>query len=416
MQHGPPRRRRARPVSDAPVEALLARDQDLAKGWLLAMVEQSPLEQVPGILSGEFAHAGPRLCAAVVRALAADADLRRLEPGGELEPLVSRTAEIAGVREMQASLGAVDALAAVIWSAVRSELGDPDGDQVSELAERLALVSELVRAAVLQRATDGAEQEQGPGPDPQQQPVPQPQQQAAGPDQAPVAEVEPDPVPDARQSHLRAVAPVAAPLTSEQARATTEPARPTSEPRPPSYQRRAQAADPLWKGALADELARAAGSGTTLSLLLIELEDAERMRAADFGQEANANFSRFSQALRAVVRRQDILAWESDGRAWVIARDTGRLGARALGERAAASVRAAARWRGAPLTISVGVAVYPDDAREVEALLEAAREACVVAAASGVDLATAGGAPGDGGPDAAGSDDASGGSGSELQR
>ncbi len=409
MQHGPPRRRRARPVSDAPVDALLARDQDLAKGWLLAMVEQSPLEQVPGILSGDFAREGPRLCAGIVRALGADADLRRLEPGGELASLTSRAAEIAGVHEVEASLGAVDALAAVIWSAVRIELADPDGDQVSELAERLALVSELVRAAVLRQATHRSEQRHEPAPEPRQPPVPESQQQPLSePARVPGAELDNDPGPESRQSHLRAVA------TDEPAQANEEPARPTVEP-VRAADHRPEQADPLWQAALADELARAAGSSAPLSLLLIELDDADRMGAAGFGQEASANLSRFSQALRAVVRRQDILAWESDARAWVIARDTGRPGAQALGERAAASVRAAARWRGAPLTISVGLAVYPDDAREVEALLEAAREACVVATASGTGLASAAGRSADDGPDAAGSDGSSGDSGSELR-
>ena len=38
MLSGPPRRRRARPVADAPVDVLLPRAEDLAKGWLLALL------------------------------------------------------------------------------------------------------------------------------------------------------------------------------------------------------------------------------------------------------------------------------------------------------------------------------------------------------------------------------------------
>jgi hypothetical protein len=91
MSPGPPRRRRARPVADAPVDALLARSEDLAKGWLLALLEQAPLDSLPAILASELARVGPRLCDALVRALAVDDDLRRLEAGGALAPLAART-------------------------------------------------------------------------------------------------------------------------------------------------------------------------------------------------------------------------------------------------------------------------------------------------------------------------------------
>src|SRR5581483_2480452 len=152
MEHGPPRRRRARPVADAPIDALLVGVEDLAKGWLLALLEQAPLEQAPGILAVDLTRDGPRICEAVVRALADDSDLRRLEPGGALEPLASRVAAIAGASDPEASVRAVDALQAVIWSALRAELRWPDADQVSDLTERLSLVCERVRAAALRQS------------------------------------------------------------------------------------------------------------------------------------------------------------------------------------------------------------------------------------------------------------------------
>src|SRR5205085_12506955 len=152
MQHGPPRRRRARPVADAPLDALLVGVEDLAKGWFLALLEQAPLEEAPGILAVDLTRDGPRICDAVVRALADDSDLRRLEPGGALEPLVSRVADIAGAGGPETTARAVDALQAVVWSALRSELPWPDPEQISDLAERLALVCEQVRAAALRRS------------------------------------------------------------------------------------------------------------------------------------------------------------------------------------------------------------------------------------------------------------------------
>ena len=136
-------------------------------------------------------------------------------------------------------------------------------------------------------------------------------------------------------------------------------------------------------GALQDEIVRSAGS--SLSLLLAEFEDAERVAAVEPSAEARATFDRFAAAVRSASRREDILVCESDARAWIIARDTDRAGARALGERIAAAVRGAA-WRGAPLAASVGVAVLGEDGRTSGELIEAAEEARFAAAAAGVEV------------------------------
>src|SRR6266513_2552679 len=116
MVPGPPRRRRARPVADAPIDLLMARSEDVAKGWLLALLEQAPLDEAPAILAADLAREGPGVCGAVLRALADDADLRRLKPGGTLEPLAARVGELAGATGGDATSRAVDALQAVIWA------------------------------------------------------------------------------------------------------------------------------------------------------------------------------------------------------------------------------------------------------------------------------------------------------------
>jgi GGDEF domain-containing protein len=139
-------------------------------------------------------------------------------------------------------------------------------------------------------------------------------------------------------------------------------------------------------GALDDEIKRSERSGTPLSLLLVELDDADRIAAAEPPLEASATFGRFAQAVRSVVRRGDILACESETRAWIIARDTGRAGARSLAERAVSAVRATRAWRGAPLGVSVGIAVLGEDAHDGEALSDAAEEARWAAAAAGAGV------------------------------
>jgi GGDEF domain-containing protein len=341
MQQGPPRRRRARPVADAPTDALLLRVEDLTKGWLLALLEQAPLDDAPAILGAGLARDGPRVCAAVIRALADDVDLRRMEPGGSLELLVSRTGEFAGARSVEATSRAVDMLGSVIWSGLRSELADPDPNQVSELAERLALVIELVRGAVLRRCAGQI------------------------------------PVPFASGDAVRSASRVGEDVLSLR----------VEDVPPPGAAAPATPTDALWIGALDDEVRRSEGSSTPLSLLLIELEDADRVLAVETSGEATATFGRFAQAVRSVVRRQDILACETDTRAWIIARDTGRLGAHALGSRIGSAVRAAQPWRGAPMAISVGLSVLGEDGRDSASLIEAAEGARFAAAASGRDIA-----------------------------
>src|SRR6201999_1808024 len=107
----------------------------------------------------------------------------------------------------------------------------------------------------------------------------------------------------------------------------------------------------LWVGALDDEISRT--SAGPLSLLLAELEDADRVTASASTAEARSAFNRFTGAVRSAMRRQDILVSESDARAWIIARDTGRGGAHALGQRIAAAVQASDPLHGAPLVASV---------------------------------------------------------------
>lgn len=340
-------------MADAPVDALLDRVEDLTKGWLLALVEQAPLEEMPAIMAAGITRDGPRLFDAAVRALADDTDLRRLEAGSALEPLAASAGELVGARSPEAIARAVETFRAVLWSALRDELSDPSPDQLAELAERLALVAELVRLAALRRPH--AEGERAPsavGAAARAEPAREP-----APRLVPAAPREPDPA--RRESQTPGAEPASA--------------------RP----------DGLWVGALDDEIGRAERIGAPLSLLLAELEDADRMLVVEGTVGAESMFGRFAQSVRSAVRRQDILASESDTRAWIIARDTGRIGAHALALRVASAVRESPAWRGAPLAVSVGVAVLGDDGRTPDALIDAAEEAMFAAQASGISVVRA---------------------------
>ena len=360
MLTGAPRSRRARPVADAPIDTLLARTEDLTKGWLLALLERAPLDDAPRILAADLTQDGPRVCAALLRAISDETDHRRLEPGGALEPLVARVGELAGAAGAAATSSAVDALQSVIWAALRSELREPDPELISELAERLTQVTSLMRAAALAHAPPATERpatvtatRTGPG--------------------------------------LSAVAapPEAEPLgwepaTQAEAQTRAEPAHPEAPTRRAWGEPEEIDPAPLWVGALQDEIR--SSTEAPLSLLLAELEDADRVLAVETGSDARGAFGAFAGAVREVARRQDILVCENDARAWIIARDTGRSGAQALGTRIAAAVRAREPWRGAPLSASVGVAVLGEDGRSAEELIDAAEQARFAAAAEGVDV------------------------------
>jgi GGDEF domain-containing protein len=314
---------------------------DLAKGWLLALLEDAPLDAAPALLGAGLIEEGPQLCEAVLGALADDRALRRLEAGGPLCTLAARVGELAGAgRDAAGTVRAVDALAGVLWAALRQELPADDAELASDLAERLALVCGLLRVAALERlagrVSAGADAGDAEG--------------AGG------ARAVAGPVSDA---------PPAGPTVA-----------PAAHPSP---------TDPLWVDALEEEIARSDTS--PLSLLLAELDDAERVAATESAVAATAAFEHFAQALRDAVRRQDILVSETDGRAWIIARETGRSEAHALAARVAEAVGNGAAWRGAPLIASVGVAVLGEDGRTADELIDAAEEARFAAAASGTDVA-----------------------------
>jgi GGDEF domain-containing protein len=359
----PPRRRRARPVADAPIDALLPRSEDLAKGWLLALLEQAPLDDAPAILATELTRDGPRVCEAVLRAIADETDLRRLEPGGVLTPLTARVGDLAGASGPADVSRAVDALIGVLWSAVRDELRGADADLVADLTERLALIGELVRSAALERSG------------PSLAPVPPPVSPLASPEPhtgppPPVATTRPAPPPPPPPPPAAAGPPPPEPPDNGQRAWPGLTDAPTLDP-----------SRALWVSALEDEIVRSAGA--PLSLLLAELEDGERVVAVEPRAGARATFTRFAGAVRSALRRHDILVCESDARAWIIARDTGRDGAHSLGERIAAAVRSTEPWRGAPLVASVGVAVFGEDGRTSGELIEAAEEARFSAEAGG---------------------------------
>lgn len=347
-----PRRRRPRPVGDLAIGPLAPAAERIAKGWLLELIDAGPIAAAAAVPAADLAAGAPRLCEAVLRAVGSDADLERLEAGGEHARLAASAGQLAGAADAAGTLAAVEALRAVIHSELRDRLRLRDAEPAAELAERLALVCSSVADAALQSLD------------------------AAGGRTV----VTPPGTGEPREGHDSELADIH-PLTVRRGEGEAG----------------GDAGQPLWIVALEREIARSTEEpGRRFALLLVEIDGEAQITAAAGGGE-DAVFDRVAAALRQAVRRPDLIAHEPDGRTWVIAPDCGRSGAAALAGRIAVAVERAAAPRGAPLTASIGVAVFPEDGRAAQALIDDAEERMWAARAAGVRVEGTG-PPEPGGP------------------
>jgi hypothetical protein len=150
---------RPRPVADAPIDALLAQADEMARRWAIALIFARPLQGIGELPLEDIAREAPALCAQIVRALASDA---------ELEPLARAPAEaadgwpagtlaaLAGAPDAQAAVAASEALRGVLWEELLGELRCRSFDwsgarQVADLSDRLAYVCATALTASLAR-------------------------------------------------------------------------------------------------------------------------------------------------------------------------------------------------------------------------------------------------------------------------
>jgi GGDEF domain-containing protein len=306
MPEAPFGARRPHPVADVP-PAALADGQAPAKGWLLALVAARPLQDAPALPMPDLARDAPALCEAILRAVGSEAELRRLQDGGDLVALAARAGALAGAGGPVAAVAAVAHLRSALWQALTVAMPALDAATTAALAERLAFVCDAVTTATLAAAG------------------------AAGDDVASFRVV------DARGD---------------------------------------------WEGAVE----RLSADGRPFALLAVEADDAPRLVAADAAAAAGA-LERVEQAVRGELRPGDALGREDDGRLWIVAADLGAPGARALAERLADAVAAVAPLRGAPLTVSNGLAASPADGADREVLVARADESLYAARAAGAPLA-----------------------------
>jgi GGDEF domain-containing protein len=337
--------RPARPVADAPL-ADVADADGLAKGWLLTLLAAAPLQRAATLPAAELARDAPPLCSAMVAALASDAALERLQPGGELGPLAARAGQLAGAADPAGAAGALGALRAVLWNELLAVLRHPEPQLVADLAARLGLVCDTVATAAVAQLAPPA-----PGPAP------------AGPHLAPVPDLahEPPSVP--------AEPPVPADVfPSAQALALGD----RHEP---------------WATAVVRRMERLVAEGVPSALLAVDVDDADRLLAADLHGDAREALDRAERALRDELRPGDAAVRERDGRLWIVAGATDLEGARALARRLVRAMGTQPPLHGAPLGVSVGIAVSPDDGTDAASLVAHADEGIFAARAAGVPIA-----------------------------
>lgn len=351
-------RGRARPVADAPVAALVAGAEDVARDWLLALLGDGTLAAAAGVPVADLARQGPGLCAAIARALADDAELDRLAHG-DLSAVARRAGAMAGARDAAAAVTAVDALRAAVWAAALDELRRPDPRLVADLADRLAAVAAVVTAAAVAGVAEAAAVEP-PAPPPPEPGRPAPEPARWDPDDA---------ARSVERAARRAEPPPVVPPATDPGDVHVADLRP-----------RIVDGDPL--AHLADRVAEHLEGRRSLAVLLVELDGVERLLAA--GGDAEAAVAAAEQAVEGMLRQGDSARREGPGRIWIALPGTGPAGARALALRIAVAVERAAVHRGVPLTASVGSAAFPVDATDARGLADRAEEALYAARAGGV--------------------------------
>ncbi|HEX7298593.1 MAG TPA: diguanylate cyclase [Solirubrobacteraceae bacterium] len=320
---------RPRAVADVPPPAL-ADGEAAAKGWLLRLMAARPLQDAPAVPTAELARDGPILCAAILRAVGSEAHVPRLEAGGDLVAMASRAGALAGAGSPASAVAAVGELRAAVWEALTTAMAPLDAATTAALAERLAFVCDLVAVATVSGSARAGEPA------------------------------------DIRVHDARGGGDV---------RAAGERQGPGDV--------RAAAAGGDWRAAAQHQLA----AGRGFALLAVEVDDAARLLAADRDGTARSALARAEDAVRAELRPGDVMAREEDGRLWIVAAELGATGGRALAERLADAVAAAATLRGAPLSASIGLAASPADGTDPAELEARADEALFAARAAGVSIA-----------------------------
>jgi GGDEF domain-containing protein len=419
MDGAVPLGRRPRPVADAPtVDAA-----DVARAWLLSLVADAPLAQAGNVPAAELARGGPALCSGILAALGSDRELERLVVGVDCRaPLGTSAARLTGARTPAALTAGVEALRAATWRALRVELGDAYPEVVADVADRLAYVCARVVESSEGSASSSrpAEGIRAYAPGPTARPVPPSPASGVRPIDArrdapapapahvpapeepvapPPAGVEAVDLPSGavvEQDPLSSLADelAAAPPSGVTGTATADDdmyALPADAPSVTRLRRvdttwdATRDAGPPWLAAIARRLERREADGLPFAVFVVEVDDLDRLLAAQSGREVALALETAERGLTAELAPADLVVRERLGRWWLTSPDRDAAAARDLGARVAAAI-GTAEVGGLPLAASIGVAVCPEDGETIDALAGRADEGMFAARAAGVPL------------------------------
>jgi GGDEF domain-containing protein len=123
------------------------------------------------------------------------------------------------------------------------------------------------------------------------------------------------------------------------------------------------------------------------SVLAVEVDDAERLVAAQPDGEGEAMLARVERALAGLLGPSGRVSRGGPGSYLITTAGADGGAARQLAGRVAETVNGVAAPHGSPLTASIGVAVWPHDGDGPEALAAHARQGALAARAAGVPVA-----------------------------
>ena len=315
-----------RPLAGLPLDQLQGDLERLTKAWLAGLIAARPLEHAATLPMPALVERGPAIFTAAVQALGDDAALARLAAAtGPIGVLAAA--------EPEAAVWAVEALRRVIWAALLDELRRPSVEQLSELADRLSHVCSTLTAASLR----------SPG----------------------------------RQGVQARRLPAAA-------------VPPTEQFAPPVVRRAwkpiAKSRSGEWVAAI-EQLATDEHGGRPFAVLLVEVDQRERLAASDEGGELAEAIDHMERKLRARVRGDDRLWSDEAGRWWVVSPGSDGRSAYLLALALAVAPEDMGKYRGAPLRLAVGRAIYPENGAEASSLIEFAEDSLLAVRASGVGVA-----------------------------
>jgi hypothetical protein len=375
---------RARPVAELPLDALLARADELARRWAVALILARPLEGIGGVPLEELARGAPALCAQTIRALHSDLELDRLTgsgaPSGREHSAPARSlAEMSGALDAPTLVLAVEALRGALWEGLLQEIrlpayGEAGSRQLADLGDRLAHVCARMLVAAL---------EAGAGVAPAREPD----------GQAPPAAGGESPARHAGEGG-RAV------LVDERidsARAGASPPdraaeRMLAREHPQEieiHDARGGEGPAAWIGSISRQLERLHEDGLPFAVLLVEAIDVEPVALAGLAGPSGEMLRLTEEIEGALAVALGVapggepagpppgrgrapwsgsLTRERPGRYWLLAPETDRVGAERLAERLRRAVASVVEYRGMPLDVVIGTAVCPEDGMQAAAL------------------------------------------------